>query len=517
MEMSKMVPKVVVIGIDGCTFNLLNPLMNSGRLSTFERIIREGCKGYMESCIPVSSIPAWQCYSTGREPSKLGFYGFFKAFIEENKVKVRPVNSYDVEGKEIWDYLGEFRYKSCVIDMPGTYPARKIRGVMLSNPMIGDNWVYPTSLKESIKQLGYRDPVPHEKGTKRYFEDLMEVIWSRFEAARYLLRKEKPDFLHLTIFYIEVVHHNAWGNRNLLLNFYEMIDSGIGKILEIAESMNEDVTIIVMSDHGHTELKDIFYINEFLRIKGYLKVKSLLLPRIMHKIGLNAKLLQHIAGKLGVLSAARRVIPNRMRELIPDERGHLPGPREITERINVRESHAFSIDGMQVYLLRKDDDLREILIKELKDVKHPIAGDRVMEVYRKEEAYSEYDENTPDILINPNEGYWISRDVRMDKRLWSYLDTPSDRKWLGTHSRNGIFIAYGRHIKRSSLDVRIYDFAPTVLHMFNIPIPNDMDGRVLKDIFKDDSEYAKRPLAHARSEKPKIKKKIAKLKADGKV
>jgi len=498
---------VIVIGIDGCTFNLLKPLADRGKIPTLERIMKEGCKGYLESCIPVSSIPAWQCYSTGREPSKLGFYGFFKVKIINNKIEVRPVSSHDVEGKEIWDYLGKFNYKSCVIDMPGTYPARKINGVMLSNPIAGDDWIYPKSLKKDVMQLGYRDPAFLDKGTRRYFEDLMDVIQSRFKVADHLLRKERPDFLHLTIFYIEVVHHNAWGNMDLISEFYEMIDNGIRDIVEVAETINEDVTIFVMSDHGHTKLKDIFYINEFLRLRGYLRVKSLLLPKIMAKLGINIKSLYKISNRFGLLDIVRKIIPNKVKELVPDQRGHLPGYREITERIRP-DSIAFSLDGLQIYMFTNDDEMRERLIKDLESVKHPSTGEKVIKAYKREQIYKSYDKETPHVLINPCEGYWTSREITNGK-LWEKVP---DSRWAGTHSIKGIFIAYGKHVKKNDLNVKIYDLAPTILHIFGIPIPKDVDGRVLKEIFKDESEYAKREPVYMDYEKSKIKEKIRELK-----
>ncbi|MBS7270442.1 MAG: hypothetical protein KIH10_16595, partial [Candidatus Freyarchaeota archaeon] len=68
-------------------------------------------------------------------------------------------------------------------------------------------------------------------------------------------------------------------------------------------------------------------------------------------------------------------------------------------------------------------------------------------------------------------------------------------------------------------DVKIYDLAPTILHMFNVPVPRDMDGRVLTEIFREDSEPAKRQVLYQDlvTEKILIKKKIKELKNQKKV
>ena len=64
--------KVLVIGLDGATYNLINPLMESGKLSTIEKLMATGCHGDLESSIPAVTFPAWKCYSTGKNPGKLG-------------------------------------------------------------------------------------------------------------------------------------------------------------------------------------------------------------------------------------------------------------------------------------------------------------------------------------------------------------------------------------------------------------------------------------------------------------
>lgn len=82
-----------------------------------------------------------------------------------------------------------------------------------------------------------------------------------------------------------------------------------------------------------------------------------------------------------------------------------------------------------------------------------------------------------------------------------------------THDRYGIFIAYGEDIKTGNLDAKIYDIAPTIHHIFNLPIPSDMDGRVLKEIFKEESEPAGREVEYKSYEKNRVKEKIRRLKA----
>jgi len=96
----------------------------------------------------------------------------------------------------------------------------------------------------------------------------------------------------------------------------------------------------------------------------------------------------------------------------------------------------------------------------------------------------------------------------------------------GNHRLNGIFLAYGPGIKKGYKieGAKIYDIAPTILHIFDLPIPNDMDGRVLMEIFEPDSEFAKRKPVYVdpryyekEQEDEKLKKAIKNLKIRGKI
>ena len=86
---------------------------------------------------------------------------------------------------------------------------------------------------------------------------------------------------------------------------------------------------------------------------------------------------------------------------------------------------------------------------------------------------------------------------------------------------NGIFIAYGRDIakKRKIDNAKITDIAPTVLHMFSVPIPDDIDGKVLMNIFKEKSVFKSNKVIYFKSEdeKYRIKRKIVELKESGKI
>jgi len=143
---------------------------------------------------------------------------------------------------------------------------------------------------------------------------------------------------------------------------------------------------------------------------------------------------------------------------------------------------------------QRDDreKLREELIRELEEVRNPRTGEKVIKrVYRKEEIYfGQYLEEAPDLVIEPTDGYVIRHALGSDV----VFDFDFRDMWKATHEQEGIFVAYGSDIREGKevKRAKIVDLAPTILHVMGVPLPKDVDGRVLREIFKDKSDPAER-------------------------
>lgn len=96
----------------------------------------------------------------------------------------------------------------------------------------------------------------------------------------------------------------------------------------------------------------------------------------------------------------------------------------------------------------------------------------------------------PDILFTINDWECVVIENFAD---YLYTDSPYSNRHTGSHRMEGIFLAYGPDVKKGKTveGAKIYDIAPTVLHMFNSPIPKDIDGRALTEIFLEKSKFAK--------------------------
>ena len=524
---------MLVIGLDGATWNLLKPLIDAGELPTIKQLIKNGLCDKLESSIPPVTVPAWKCYSTGTNPAKLGVYTWVGLDIKNKKSNV--YNSKLFKGDDLWDYLGRKEYKVGVINMPGTYPPKPVNGFMISGLPANepDEYTYPQSLKkELVKNYDYKlhpstmlkIDVTNEKIT---LDEIKELIKLRFKIAKKYINT--VDFFHLTIFYIDIVQHFMWKymenggeHKNAIRDAWKIIDQEMGDLISC---IDKDCNIFLMSDHGFTKQVVTFYINSWFEQEGYLakrqhKIKMNFIPSLAHSLGINRNQLVHIAETFGIKQILMKIIPINVALKIPDKKGKV-GIGGIFDVIDWDKTKVIAIGEGLVYI-NKDNltdteykALRIELVEKLKEIKHPKTNTKIIQdAYLKEDIYNgEFLDDAPDIVVLWNEGYEI-RGYLMDGKMWDY-----DTEWSAHHKRHGIFVAHGPDI-RNDVDLEgttIYDLAPTILHMFDVPIPKKMDGKVLKNIFHPDSELARRDVAYENQDynKQLLKNKIGNLKKRG--
>src|SRR3990167_10880043 len=120
MERMDAKTRVLVIGLDGATFEIIRPMVKGGKLPNFARLMREGSFGPLKSSMPPITPCAWTNFATGKNPSKHGIYDleFYKSDPEKGKI----INRTFVMAKPLWKLLTEAGKRSVVIDVPFTYP-----------------------------------------------------------------------------------------------------------------------------------------------------------------------------------------------------------------------------------------------------------------------------------------------------------------------------------------------------------------------------------------------------------
>lgn len=281
--------KVLVIGLDCAAPEIL---LRRPELKNVQALMRQGCYGRLESIIPPITVPAWMCMSTSQDPGSLGVYGF-RNRVDHGYSNLGIVNSACIQTPAIWDALAKRGLRSVVVGVPPSFPPRRINGVNVGCFLTPDartaEYTWPPSVKSEIEALVGEYPVD-VKGFRTDKKDwLLDQIFvmsrKQFEVVRYLMATQDWDYFHFVDIGLDRVHHGFWkfydrehrqyepGNpyESVIPDYYAHLDEQIGSMLELIE---EDTTVLVVSDHGAQKLDGGFCVNEWLVREGLLVLKE---------------------------------------------------------------------------------------------------------------------------------------------------------------------------------------------------------------------------------------------------
>ncbi len=194
-----------------------------------------------------------------------------------------------------WKQLGK---RSVIINLPATYPARPIPGVLLSGfvaPTL-ENAVYPRRYLPLLKQMGYQVDVDAGKGKDKkteFLADLHCLLKTRKQIGDILWERENWDVFMFTVTGTDRLQHflyDAYCDRRHphhqdFLNFYRDVDRIVADFLERAADRG-DVEIMILSDHGFGPVHSEVYLNPILLKAGFLSFEtgnSQKLPAISHQ------------------------------------------------------------------------------------------------------------------------------------------------------------------------------------------------------------------------------------------
>ena len=538
--------KVIIIGIDGATFDIIRPMIKRGELPTFKGIIDKGASGELMSTYPPHTVPAWPSCFTGVNPGKLGLFDF-RENSHLNYDEGRLLFSTDIKSPPIWSILSERGKKVMIVAMPLTYPPVKVNGVMVSPVRLTEPdkvQTYPPELSEELFREIELTSVLNERRqfmdmhTAKVGSDLetfldktvtssFTVIKKLTESTLYLLSRYEYDF-GMFMLPVDALQHHLWCSmdqghpsynpklaekyKGVIFEGYKSVDEAMGRILNKA---GDDATIILVSDHGFGPLHRIFYLNRWLIEQGLLKLKG----GRPYSFNFAKTSINIFLQKIG-LGAIARALPEGVKKWkIPIVKR---SKKSIPELIDWRHTYAYATSyALNINLKAREpqgivkpgneyEDLVKHIKEELCKLKDPISGQILIDkVLEKREMYNgPYVEEAPDILFFFKDPRYSARKVPLYPDLFRHL-TPEDRM-SGHHTSfpEGICIMKGPHIiPGANLTApNIVDITPTVLYLMGEALHEDMDGRVLTEAIN--KEYIKsHPIV--KSSEGLIKKDIA--------
>src|SRR4030042_2332806 len=251
--------KVLVIGLDGATFRVIDPLIKMGKLPNIERLIKEGAHGNLQSTIPPITGPAWLSFATGKSPAKTGIYDF--TIPKEGKINLthKPIGSINIyQNGATWDYLSRVGRKIIIYNYPMLFPPYEINGCMVSGlgSLPEDEITYPKNLKDEIEGLisEYRIDIPwstpqYKDNVELFLKHANELLEMNWKVTKFLMRNKKWD-LFIAIFsatdFVQHVMWKYWDNvsfeyqknnlyRTEFIRFWERVDEIIGEISSLTD------------------------------------------------------------------------------------------------------------------------------------------------------------------------------------------------------------------------------------------------------------------------------------------
>lgn len=488
--------KTVIIGLDGATFDIITPLANAGRLPVLSRLMREGSQAPLRSTILPNSFPGWASCTTGTSE---GMHGVFSPFIKNpSKYTVRAMSGRDIMTRPVWDILTEHGRRSIVLNVPTTYPPEPINGLMVTGmltPGRGSEFTYPSSLKSDLlaEFPNYviepeRNPDKHARANE--FRRTIEV---RERALKFLMNRGDWDFLMVVFSVLDRAQHDYWADmdpthprhdpntttefREFIYEVYERLDAAVGRLIE---QLPADARVLIVSDHGFCpELFEV-RVNELLASAKLLAFKS---PGSRKSIARVKSLKDKVARRLAPAAPNGNVLDRKV------EYGSA-----FLEEIDWSRTQAFFAQDKGVWINlagrerqgvvseRDFDGVIEEARAALLGLTSPEDGAPVFEsVMRREEAFNgAWSSKLPDLVMVPRRDEYVYN----ERPSYGEVIVPADST-TGTHSRDGIFIAWGRGVRNDaefSTQPNLRDVGPTALASLGCPLTAEMDGRALLEV-----------------------------------
>jgi predicted AlkP superfamily phosphohydrolase/phosphomutase len=489
-----------LIGLDGATYDVLGPLMQQGKMPNLKSIVDGGTSGVLESTKPPITPAAWTTFMTGKGPGKHGIIDFLRYDASINQLVFN--NNQRISQKTIWQILSDKHYKVGSINVPMTFPPEPVNGFMISgfDTPPGQPFTYPSDLQREI--LAKYPDYTHEKKWQRkalggdaLFAVNLEYINQSFdrgyELARFCGDRYGWDVLMVLYKLVDNLQHKAWRYLDprtrdsdphraaLTVNCFMKLDAVLGKLKLLAAE--KGATIMIMSDHGHGSLDGKVQPNLLLSEWGYLALRSnLSRAKSRAEIWWDRLTKRRSGSPAGqVRNSVDHDLafdPSRTKAcvlhagiygfLYINLKGRQPGgivqPHEyesLREEIRQRLLKATCLD-------REGNEM-----KVFSDV---FVTEDIYACDREEHPWM------PDLLLAPADGLAVVKKIRGRSPVrWVPLE-----RLEGTHRLEGVFAAFGPGVSAGrKIRSHIADIAPTILAGLGERVPQDMDGKVIREIF----------------------------------
>jgi len=483
--------RVVLIGLDGGTFTVLEPLMAHGVMPFLSEFMRRSVRARLRTVTPPLTPPGWTSLMTGKRPGQHGVFDFFQKESPDSEY-LHMADSSDIRSDTIWSLASRSGRRVIALNFPLTFPPPDVNGCVVPGGWMPWRQLrlgcHPPGLFDRLKALPSfnarelaMDMQLEEKALEGCANDeyadwitlhtRREGRWS--DILQYLLVNEPADLVGIVFDGVDKLQHLCWRfldpacrptqpspwERDMIElceTYFRQLDRIIERIVDAA---GDRATVLLASDHGAGPTTDVVYLNTWLEWQGYLRWRDVAeaSPSESLRIGIG-QITRHVYELDWERTLAYASTPSSFGI-------HLAGQRDA--------------DSAALGFLRNE------IAQALAKLAHPATGQPLVErIETREEAFSgPYAALGPDLSLSLANGAAVS--ILRSNEVVKQRALP-----LGSHRPEGIFVAAGPELRAGvALDreLSITDVAPLVLHQLGLPVPHTMSGCVRADLFQPES------------------------------
>jgi len=470
-----MATRMIVVGLDGATFDLIKPWVAEGKLPAFARLMAEGAHAELRSTLPLASTSTATSAATGKNPGNHGIYD-------------RSRTQGDLHGRRVWDIAAAHGRRVGLVRLPLTDDTKGMEGGCVISEIPATNGVDGDVLGIANVRAFRDEAFDLQRMQNAEMLNLLghgewDLLWVTFDT----LGKVQRFFWH----YMDPTHPAHPGPSDLgdtILRSYELVDDCLA---EIVKRLDDRTGLLLVSDHGSCAAESYLALADWLEEAGFQKTHvetGSPVQRALNGIGKEAYAFLRALRRSG-LGWLPNLMPQRPKANLEATKASACVVKSIDWSATRVFCQSAANGGLRVNLRGRESDgivapedfdaVREEVRTALLQLADPATGRKVVRaVHLREEIFrGPHLEDGPDLLVETNDPYGIVEGIA------GAVIVPAGRhagERTGNRTRMGIFILAGGPARRGAAvpTLDVCDVAPTLLHLMELPEPADVDGIV---------------------------------------
>jgi predicted AlkP superfamily phosphohydrolase/phosphomutase len=488
--------------------------IDAGKLPFLGQIAQGGCAGTLESSIPLITTQMFANLYTGRGAQQHGIFDFAQ---KDSQGGFQETNREMIGCDTLWDVIDQSRRTCAMVNLPLTWPPQCLNGYMISgqdSPVVDRSIASPPDLYDALtRKFGrYRlkDIFPGGRSKQDYLELFPREIDWQCDVLAELITRQPCDFFMTFISATAMAQHYFWSDMDggqhddlfsgLIESVYRRLDTQLARLARLA---GPEARIFVISECGAGPLQAGVNINAWLQSQGFLQY---LRP------GNDAR--YRTRALSAAIGSAKRHLPESIKSFLARQ---LPGLRASADSymavsdVDWSTTTAYSrgkegaiyvnLAGREpkgIVTVEQYPRVVERIVEQLSRLIDPGTGNpAVNKVYRRDELYPGCAHpGAPDLVVEWVNAMYMPMEANRQSNQVFGARWRANMKWptSGSHRRKGVFFARGPGIDAGYRvnEAHILDLFPTWLRMLEIPVPDDLPGKVLEFCCRDAFQASER-------------------------